>query len=329
MDGLVEDARTRIRALEGTETAIHAGRSVIRFGIAGWTHRTMVAAGVFFPPRTTTAEQRLRHYASVFSFVEVDSGYYAIPTSANAARWAERTPDGFLFDVKAHALMTGHAAELERLPAHIRAKLPASLAGKRRLRADSLPREVVDDCWTAFLDALRPLKDEGKLGSILLQFPPWLEPGRTEAASIVEAADRVHSAGMRCAVELRNASWFSGRVGDRTIEFLRERAIPFVIVDEPQGMDNSVPPVVAVTSPALAVFRFHGQRASTWDVPGVSVEERFRYLYSPSELEPWAGRILEAAERSAEVHVVFNNCYANFAPANALEMAAAVSRRLS
>jgi uncharacterized protein YecE (DUF72 family) len=287
----------------------------------------MTAPGVFYPPGASSAEQRLRHYASLFSFVEIDAAYYAIPSAATAGRWAERTPPGFVFDVKAHALMTGHATEVGRLPARVRELLPHSLA-RRRLRPDSLPPDAVDECWRLFIEGLEPLRSSGKLGSILLQYPPWFVPGREEAGTIERSAARLAAAGMRCAVELRNAGWFRGRVGARTIEFLAERRIPFVVVDEPQGLENSVPPVVVATSPDLVVIRLHGQRAESWDVPGTSVEERFRYLYSREELEPWAARVAELAGQAAEVHVVFNNCYANLGAANALEMATLVQRIL-
>jgi uncharacterized protein YecE (DUF72 family) len=322
-------ARERIAALGAKETLLRSGSgATIRFGIAGWTHRTMTAAGVFYPARCTSAEQRLRHYSSRFSLVEVDSAYYALPSAENSALWAGRTPPEFTFDVKAHALMTGHATDVARLPQGVRELLPAALASRRRLRAASLPAEVVDESWRLFAAGLQPLVDSGKLGSVLLQYPPWMDPTREHATAIAQGAARLREAGMRCAVELRNAGWFTGKIGSRTIEFLREHGIPFVVVDEPQGMENSVPPVLEATSPRLAVVRFHGQRAETWDVPNVTVEERFRYLYSGAELEPWAARIVSLAERARDVHVVFNNCYANYAAANALELAALVARSL-
>ena len=71
------------------------------------------------------------HYASRFAVVEVDSPFYALPTAGMAAVWVARTPDDFVFDVKAHALMTGHATDVRRLPTVLRAALPADVAMTR------------------------------------------------------------------------------------------------------------------------------------------------------------------------------------------------------
>ena len=109
---------------------------------------------------------------------------------------------------------------------------------------------------------------------------------------------------------------------DRTLTFLRENALPYVIVDEPQGLPNSVPPIAAVTSPSLAIVRFHGRRDDMWNKRGVKVVDKYRYLYDRDELATWAPRVLEVAEQTEETHIVFNNCYANYGTTNAREMSA-------
>ena len=315
----VEAGVARAAPLDVPATPIAVpGGGRVHVGISAWTEPTLTAAGVFYPPGVTSAESRLRYYASRFSLAEVDATYYAIPTADTAALWAERTPDGFVFDVKAHALMTGHATEVARLPRTLRDLLPRDLAGARRVRADELPEAFLDAVWGTFIAALTPLRVTGRLGTVLLQFPPWFAPSRESAAAIERAIERLE--GISGAVELRNAEWFAGRVGQRTIDFLRERAIPFVMVDEPQGHENSVPPVRAVTSPSLAVVRFHGRRSETWNRPTRIVSERFRYCYDRDELAAWVDPIREAASAAKHVHVVFNNCYGNYATTNALEM---------
>ncbi|MEP7158886.1 MAG: DUF72 domain-containing protein, partial [Chloroflexota bacterium] len=97
--------------------------------------------------------------------------------------------------------------------------------------------------------------------------------------------------------------------------------LPFVMVDEPQGFKSSVPPVVAVTSPDLAVMRFHGRRTETWEARNVTPAERFRYLYDRAELADWVPRLREAAKETRDVHVLMNNCYANYGSTNAREIA--------
>src|SRR5438046_1689340 len=80
-----------------------------------------------------TAEERLRYYAQQFPVVEVDATYYALPREQQSELWAERTPDDFVFDIKAHALMTGQPTEVKRLPKSIRDELPEKLAEKPRI----------------------------------------------------------------------------------------------------------------------------------------------------------------------------------------------------
>jgi len=75
--------------------------SRILVGTTSWTEKTLVESGRFYPPDVHSAEGRLRYYATQFPVVEVDSSYYGLPSERNASLWVERTPDGFVFDVKA------------------------------------------------------------------------------------------------------------------------------------------------------------------------------------------------------------------------------------
>jgi len=100
-------------------------------------------------------------------------------------------------------------------------------------------------------------------------------------------------------------------------------------VDGPQGLASSLPPVLAVTSPELAVIRFHGRRAETWEAPGVPTVERYRYLYDREELADWVPRVREAARQAREVHLLMNNCYANYGTTNAREIAAMLAESMA
>src|SRR5690242_691160 len=153
------------------------GSSDLRIGTAGWTDKTLTARGVFYPDDAKTPEDRLRYYASRFSMVEADMGFYAIPDRALTERWIERTPAGFVFDMKAHALMTGHATEVARLPRSIRDAIPESHTGPR-VYAKDLPIELREEVWRLFRDAATPLHEAGRLGVILLQFAPWIRPAK-------------------------------------------------------------------------------------------------------------------------------------------------------
>ncbi len=318
----VEVARQRAEAEGAAEPVVlgDANEGRIRVGTAGWTDPTLTAAGVFYPAGKTSAEERLRYYSSRFNMVEVDSPYYALPTASVAELWVERTPADFNFNVKAHALMTGHPTETNRLPKTLRSALPADVAAKRRVYPKDLPAEVYDAVWGGFVDAMQPLARAGKLGAVLLQFPPWFGPSDENRDAILEARDRLE--GLPCAIELRNRAWFDGDTMERTLHLLTDKDLPFVMVDEPQGMRSSVPPVIAVTSPRLAILRMHGRRADQWERRGATVAERFRYLYDRRQLAEWVDPLTTIAGQVRETHVVFNNCYANYGTTNALEMEA-------
>jgi uncharacterized protein YecE (DUF72 family) len=292
----------------------------IRVGTASWTDPTMTASGVFYPRDADTAEERLAYYARRFPVVEVDATYYALPSPATAELWVRRTPPDFTFDVKAHALMTGQPSETRRLPKAIREALPAELAAKPRLYARDLPAELRDETWRLFAEGVEPLRASGQLGSVLLQYPRWVFPSSEARDAILEARERL--GGLACAVEFRSASWLNEKNAERTIRFLSDHAIPFVMVDGPQGLRSSIPPMVATTSPDLAIVRFHGRRTETWEAVGIPTVERFRYLYSREELEAWVPRIREAATTARETHVLMNNCFANYGTTNAREIAA-------
>jgi uncharacterized protein YecE (DUF72 family) len=312
LEGIEEAAVEPIEAPKG-------GR--IRIGTASWTDPTMTAPGVFYPTGQDSAEERLTYYASRFPLVEVDATYYSLPSRRTSELWVERTPPDFTFDIKAHALMTGQPTETKRLPKDIRTALPAELAEKTRIYAKDLPEELKASVWDWFLDGVEPLREAGQLGSVLLQYPRWFFTSSQNRDLILEAQERL-GPDVRLAVEFRNASWFNEKNIERTMKFLEDHKLPLVMVDGPQGFKSSVPPIAATTSPDLAVVRFHGRRAETWEARGIPTVERFRYLYDRDELEEWVPRIRQAAAQAKDTHVLMNNCYANYGSTNARELAA-------
>jgi uncharacterized protein YecE (DUF72 family) len=302
-----------------------SGAREIRIGTASWTDPTITKGGVFYPRGVSSSEDRLRYYASQFPTVEVDSTYYSLPERAIATLWAERTPDDFVFHVKAHALMTGQPTEVARLPEPLIDALPAALADKARIYAKDLPLELYDAVWSYFLDALEPLHAAGKLGGVLLQYPRWFLPTPENKDHLAESAARL--AGTPGAVELRNRHWYGGPDGrgkatQWTLDMLRDLGLTYVMVDGPQGLESSVPPVAAVTTPALAMVRLHGRRSATWEAAKVPTVERYRYLYSPQELDAWVPRIEEASAQARRTTVFLNNCYGNYGTTNARELPA-------
>ncbi len=286
----------------------------VRVGTASWTDRTLIDSG-WYPPEADTPEKRLRYYARQFGLVEVNATYYALPAEQTAAAWAARTPAGFTFNVKAFSLFTQHPTRVAALPADLRPA--AEKAGKDRVYLKDTDPAVADQAWERFVAALEPLREAGKLGAILLQFPPWFPISRANKDYIVSCAQRV--APRQVCVEFRNRTWMTPDNRQETLGFLSDHQIPYVCVDMPQGHRDSIPPVLAATTESLAVVRLHGH-SDKWD--SKDIHERFGYRYSTGELTAWAPKIAALARDADDTHVLFNNCYRDYAQVNAQELAA-------
>ena len=286
---------------------------LIRVGTASWTDRTLIESG-WYPPDANTPEKRLRFYASRFPLVEVDATYYALPAEQTAATWAARTPEGFVFNVKAFSLFTQHPTRVSALPKDLRPA--AEKTGKDRVYLKDVDPAVTDQAWDRFLAALEPLRQSGKLGAILLQFPQWFPISRASKDYILACAQRV--APRRVCIEFRNYTWMTEDNQKETLGFLAAHDLPYVCVDMPQGYPSSIPPVLAATSD-LAVVRMHGH-SDKWS--SKNIYERFGYRYTEDEVAQWAQRIQALAEDAAETRVLFNNCYRDYAHVNAQELAA-------
>lgn len=284
----------------------------IQVGTASWTDQTLISSG-WYPPEADTPEKRLRYYASRFPLVEVDSTYYGLPAERTAALWADRTPAGFTFNIKSFSLFTQHPTRIATLPADLRPD--RDKLGKDTVYQRDVPQRVLDEVWHRFLAALDPLRRAGKLGAILLQFPPWFTISRANKSYLLACVERLAPDYQPC-VEFRHRSWLSEDNREETLNFLSTHDIPLVCVDMPQGYASSVPPVLAATG-KLAVVRFHGHSAK-WT--SKNIHERFGYRYSPQELREWAPRIQALSGQAERVHVVLNNCYRDYAQVNAQQL---------
>lgn len=290
-------ARAREPALTGNVT----------FGTAGWTDKTLVQGGLFYPKGTQSAEGRLLHYARHFALVEVDATYYSLLPPEVAAHWLEWTPPSFVFDVKAHPIVTGHPVDVERLPADLK----EALGKTGRVYPERMPGEIRDEIERRFRALVEPLQAAGRLGCVMAQFPPWFTATRGNARKLEQLRERWPETPI--SIELRNKSWLLPERRARVFELLRAQRFAYVCVDEPDVEQGGVPPVTVVTNPALALLRFHGHNRAGWSKKGASVHERFDYLYGPEELAAWVAPVRALAEKAERVHAIFNNCVRNYA----------------
>jgi uncharacterized protein YecE (DUF72 family) len=283
-------------------------RTEYRVGLCAWQDKSMIDEGQFYPLKTMKAEERLWWYSRFFDCVEVNSTFYAPLSPRNAVLWAQRTPAGFHFNVKAYALLTGHHVDAARLPEPLAALLPPTVRPNARGLIDNaaFPDEAREWAFAAFREALRPLEDAGKLGYLLFQMAPWVKFGPPALEYLAGLPSRLP--GHTVAVELRDASWLPGHT-DETLRFLASHGLAYVSVDAPRT-PAGIPSLVALTAP-VGILRLHGRNAEGFmkQLRGLSpsVAEKYGYLYSRPELEEIVGRARSLDGHARRVYFQLNN----------------------
>jgi uncharacterized protein YecE (DUF72 family) len=279
----------------------------ILVGTSSWTDKTLIESGRFYPVSATTPEDRLRFYASQFPIVEIDSSYYGIPPMENAQRWVERTPPGFVFNIKTYRLFTRHQTPVISMAKELREALGP--IQKKNVYDKDVPDEIKMELWRQFRAVLEVLRDGGKLGAVHMQFAPWVA-FHPETFSYIEHC-RAMLAGFTVAVEFRNKTWFdTEKHTARTLAFERDNGFVNVVVDEPQGIAHTIPSVWETTNETLSVVRLHGRNHGTWNRKGLTASsQRFDYDYEEEELKEIGGQVQKIARKVETTHVLFNNNY--------------------
>jgi uncharacterized protein YecE (DUF72 family) len=296
---------------------------MILTGSCSWTEKSLIGSGEFYPKDIKSAEERLRYYADQFSTVEVDSSYYAIPDKGNAALWAERTPDYFIFHVKAFGALTGHGIDPKALPKDIASVLPASERDKRNVYIKS--QGILQIVGERFVESLSPLREKNKLGMIVFQYPPWFTYKTGTLDYLLTCKELMD--GLDLAVEFRHGSWLTAQRAGAVLDFLRKNGITYIAADEPQyGTLATIPFFPAVTTDT-AYFRFHGRNRGNWLKRGLETSLRYDYFYSDDELKEFAEPVIEAAQKATRVYAMFNNCHGAFAIRNARRMEEMLKQR--
>jgi uncharacterized protein YecE (DUF72 family) len=270
----------------------------IRVGVCSWADETLTK--VWYPKEIRSGEERLRYYAERFDVVEANSTYYRLPERELVARWAERVPDGFTMHVKVFGAMTRHPVKAEQLPPDLR-DVPLDEHG----RVHRPPHAWRAEVFRRFVEALEPLREQGKLGALLFQLPSYIV-FKASSLHYLEWA-QAQLPGYELLVEFRHRSWLDEEHRAETLRFLEQRGLGYVVVDAPRSAArNLVDTVVAATTPT-AYVRFHGRNERTWSRRVGSAAERFDYLYSDDELREWVPPLRELARQAEAVFAMFNN----------------------
>jgi uncharacterized protein YecE (DUF72 family) len=79
---------------------------MIRVGVGGWTYEPW--RGTFYPPGLRQADE-LGHASRHLTSIEINGTFYRTQTPASFRKWAEETPDDFVFSVKGPRYATNRA----------------------------------------------------------------------------------------------------------------------------------------------------------------------------------------------------------------------------
>ena len=272
-----------------------SAEAAVQIGTSGYSFADWV--GPFYPPGTRSADY-LAYYAQQFDCVEVNSTYYGIPQPRVMEQMQQKTPPGFRFIVKLNQAMTHEGSSEPAL-------------------------------YARFLEVVQPLKDAGKYGGLLAQFPWGFKRDERTKAHLELVRERLP--GEPLWVEFRHASWMHPQLP----AWLQARQLGYCAVDEP-ALPGLVPQVTHVTN-GLGYVRFHGRNVQHWwgsgartaaaatatstaGQPRVAANReqlRYDYDYSERELTEWVARVNAMAQQAKQTYLFFNNCHAGQAARNA------------
>ena len=258
-------------------------------GPAGWSYSDW--QGIVYPRGDGLV--RLAAIARLFNLVEINTSFYGPPSAAATAQWAEtvREHAGFRFTAKL----------------------------VRRFTHDD-PRTWTLADRDTFRDGLQPLREAGRLGPLLCQFP-WFFQASDES---LHRLARIRKAfpDDRLVLEVRHRSWLE----PRNLARVSELGWSSCSIDQPLAND-SIPLGARITGP-IGYLRLHGRNAAKWFDRKAKVHEKYDWYYSEAETREIVQVAAELRERTEELHVVANNHYVGKGPATALEIAHALGASL-
>ena len=257
--------------------------ALVRVGPAGWSYPDW--SGYVYPTHRSKGFHEATYLAGFFDTIEINTSFYQPLRPDHAASWVDRVAanPAFLFTAKLWQRFTHDPS--------------ASTEDERAVRAG--------------FDVLR---DAEKLGAVLLQFPFSFHRTPETVSYLTSVLKRF--ADYPLVVELRHSSWQT----KETLALLSEHRAGFCNIDQPV-IGHSLKPSAESTS-QIGYVRLHGRRYDTWfsDDPTTPSHERYNYLYSLEELDPWVARIRTIQKHTRNIFVVTNNHFQGKAVVNALQL---------
>jgi uncharacterized protein YecE (DUF72 family) len=258
-------------------------RPQLYVGPAGWSYADWKK--ILYPDPRPKDFHEATFLSEFFDTIEINTSFYHPMQPAHAEQWIERISANprFLFTAKLWRKFTHEDSTTD---------VDVAIAS----------------------DGLNVLQRANRLGAVLLQFPFSFHYTPQTLNRLKKLLDQFQSYPL--VVEVRHASW----VKKEFYEFLHQRGVGFCNIDQPV-IGRSIKPSERVTSP-IGYIRLHGRRYDTWftDDPASPPSERYNYLYSEAELEPWAERIEHVSESAGKTFVVTNNHFQAKGIVNALQL---------
>jgi uncharacterized protein YecE (DUF72 family) len=262
---------------------------MIRVGPCGWAYKDW--DGIVYPTRRTKEFDRLTFLSAYFDAIEIDTSFYGSPRPLSARKWSQS------------------------VEANPKFRFTAKL-----LQAFTHQRNATPKDEREFKDGMAPLMEAGRFGALLLQFP-WSFKNTPENRGYVATLHRTF-AEYPCVLEVRHASWAVPDV----LDFLAEIDIGLCNIDQPL-FHRSIKPGDDVTS-SVGYVRLHGRNFRTWFAERATVSERYHYLYSLEELEPWVDRIKAISQKTKDTYAMSNNHHVGQAIRNSLDVVQLLNGKL-
>jgi uncharacterized protein YecE (DUF72 family) len=269
--------------MPGTSKGRKKNEGAIRVGPAGWSYADW--AGIVYPAHKPKGFHEAAYLAEFFDTIEINTSFYQPLRPEHCRHWIELVSPNprFVFTAKLWQKFTHEP-------------------------------DAGDDDERAVRAGFDVLRGAGKLGAVLLQFPFSFHRSDETLAHLKSLLARF--ADYPLVVEVRHATW-----NDKGFyALLHERGVGFCNIDQPV-IGRAMKPSERATAP-VAYVRLHGRRYDTWfsDDPALPPSERYNYLYTEQELEPWAARIRHLAAGGDSTFVVTNNHFQGKSIVNALQL---------
>lgn len=183
---------------------------MIRLGTSGFSYDDWV--GPYYSENQPRRDW-LPFYAQEFDTVELNVTYYRVPSLKVVSGWVERTPDEFLFAVKANRELTHERSSPD---------------------------------FGAYVASLEPLINSGKLACVLAQFPYSFHPHPDNRDYLLTLREGLWD--LPVVIEFRDRAW----VSEQTFEQLETLNFGYCAVDEPR-LRGLMPPIARASGPVAYV----------------------------------------------------------------------------